>query len=520
MNLNEMLDATCTAYPKSKAIIFRDEKITYAQLREQVLIVAQAFQSLGVAKGDRIALILKNSPEFIVSYFAAVRLGAIVVPINFLLTSPEIEYIINDCKATGIIVHAKFIKTVSQALRNSSSVKFRIVAGDSGKEPGDGYTAYSALLKRARQQEKDPDKTPVSPDHMAMFIYTSGTTGKPKGVMLTHNNLLSNVASCIKMTDVTSKDRFICILPMFHSFAWLVCVLLPLRLGGRIVPIESIQPFRNIMKAVFKHKITIFAGVPQIFAALSKIPFFTPLRIFIPIRLFISGAAPLSPKVLEKFQNKFKIPLIEGYGLSEASPVVTLNPIKDLRKAGSVGVSIPGVEVSIADEKKKLHTSSTQVGEIWVRGPNVMKGYYNQPEETKEVLSKDGWLHTGDMGYIDHEGYVYIVDRKKDLIISKGFNIYPKEIEDILQLHEAVNEASVIGIPKRDSDETVIAYVILNEGTEVSEKELITYCRKHLAQYKIPKEIIFTKELPKNTLGKVLKTTLREKASRRCGVKE
>ncbi|MFH1380379.1 MAG: long-chain fatty acid--CoA ligase [bacterium] len=526
MNLNEMLDISCAKHAKSKAIIADTNRLTYAQLHEQVIACAHQLGLLGIRKNDCVAILLRNSVEFIVSYFALIRLGAIAVPINFLLKPPEIEYIINDCTAKAVITQAKFLQNAVTASERILSVRHFIVIGklsaahisDTQISKKQRIIAFADLLKKSARIDTNPAKNkPFSPDHHAMYIYTSGTTGKPKGVILSHANLISNVSSCIQATDVSSKDKFICLLPMFHSFAWLVCVLIPIYIGGLIVPVESIQPFRNVMKAVFKYKITIFAGVPQLFAALRKIPFFSPLRIFIPIRLCICGAAPLSPQILEDFQKKYNIPLIEGYGLTEASPVVTLNPIKGIRKPGSIGIPIPDVTVAIADTQGKLHTVSSNVGEICVKGPNVMKGYYHKPEETKEVLTKDRWLHTGDMGYIDNEGYVYIVDRKKDLIISKGLNIYPKEVEDVLQSHKAVQESSVIGVPKRNQDEMVIAYVTLKSGSRVTDKELIAYCRKHIAQYKVPREIILADELPKNTLGKVLKTTLREKALQKYG---
>lgn len=521
MNLNEMVHNSCNTYAKDTALIFNNNTtMTYKNLNKNINKTANTLLDLGVKKGDRIVLLVRNSPEFIISYFAVIRVGAIVVPINFLLKAPEIEYILMDSKSVGIITHCKFFHTVKQAGRNISHVKFFIVVGDSAqiKTSSDGIAMHQAVisydtLMRSANADQCAYNDAIDPETVAMFIYTSGTTGKPKGVMLSHKNLISNVHSCIKATNVSHKDKFLCILPMFHSFAWLVCVLIPLTLGAPIVIIESIQPFGRVMKSIFKHKITLLVGVPQIFSALTNVPFFKPLHIFVPIRLCISGAAPLPAHILEKFQEKFSIPLIEGYGLTETSPVATLNPVEGARKTGSVGVPIPDVSVKIINEQGDDISDSHKVGEICIKGPNVMIGYYEKPEETAKVLSSDGWLKTGDMGNKDAEGYLYIIDRKKDLIISKGLNIYPKEIEDVLITHRAIQEAAVIGLPLPNGDEVVLAYVTLKEGKTVEKKELTALCRKNIASYKVPREINIIDELPKNTLGKVLKTELRAKAA-------
>lgn len=526
MNLNKMLYATCEKYPKSTVIIYKNNTVLYKKLDEYINRLTHSFITLGVKPGDRVAIILRNSPEFIITYFALMRLGAIAVPVNFLLKPPETEFILRDAQTVGIVTHLSFFHDVKAAGRNVPDVRFFIIVGypNQIKTSSDGIAIHQAVISYSKllsESSAEPYHAcdDIGPETVAMFIYTSGTTGKPKGVMLTHNNLLSNIDACIQATGVNTKDRFICVLPMFHSFAWLVCVLLPLYLGAKIIVVESIKPFGNVMKAIFHHKVTMFVAVPQIFSALTKLPFFRPLNVFVPVQLCISGAAPLPSHVLEKFQKKFNIPLIEGYGLTETSPVVTLNPVKGPRKAGSIGIPVTGVEVKIIDEKGKDISSTTHVGEICVRGPNVMKGYHGRPEETAQVLSKDGWFKTGDMGYIDEDGYIYVVDRKKDLIISKGLNIYPKEVEDVLIQYPSVAEAAVVGVTRADGDEVVIAYIVPREGKSVDIKEMRLYCKKNIASYKVPREIIISSELPKNTLGKVLKTKLREEAAKKYGNK-
>jgi long-chain acyl-CoA synthetase len=349
------------------------------------------------------------------------------------------------------------------------------------------------------------------PDDVAMIIYTSGTTGKPKGAMLTHRNFISNAEQCIAMvTSLRRKDVFLCLLPMFHSFAWTVCVVIPLHLGCKIVIAESIQPFSDIIKQIFRQRVTIFVAVPPIYAALLRVPFWWPMRWINPLRLCISGAAALPVPVHEKFEKKFGIPLMEGYGLTEASPVVTLNP-EGKRLAGSIGKALPGIDLRFVGESGE-DVPGGEVGEICLRGGNVMKGYYHQDEATREAfLGKDQqWLRSGDLGFIDREGYVRISDRKKDLIIVKGLNVYPKEVEDILLEHPAVHEAAVVGIQDETGDEIIRAYVTLKDGAQADKVELLKLCRAKLAPYKCPKDLEIRKALPKNTLGKILKRELRK----------
>ncbi|MBD3272373.1 MAG: long-chain-fatty-acid--CoA ligase [Elusimicrobia bacterium] len=515
MILYEIFNQTCSKLHKSTAVYYNQSVVRYRQIREQAIRISVTLTSMGVKPGDRIALIMRNTPEFIMAYFAILKIGAVAVPINFNLKAPEISYIMQDAGIVGAIVQDRYYETALLAAKNKNFFKFVLIHGDS---PGSKQEKHIPCknLRETLGAKTDPDENARTqyhkskPDDCIMIIYTSGTTGNPKGVMLTNKNLVANIESCKKATDVNQKDCFICLLPMFHSFAWTVCVLLPISLGAKIAVIESIQPFRNVMKAVFTCKVTVFVGIPKIFSALARIPFVKPLHIFIPIRFCISGAAPLSPVILESFEKKFGIPLLEGYGLTETAPVVSLNPLNGKRKPGSIGIPIPGVTIKIVNDTGSSIPPGNQIGEICVKGDNVMKGYYNLPDATKASIDADGWFKTGDMGYYDNEGYVFIADRKKDIIISRGINIYPKEIENILDSHTAVSESSVIGISAPDGDETVVAYVTLHPDATVTPKELIQLCRKNIAAFKVPKEIKIIPEMPKNTLGKILKTELRK----------
>ncbi len=344
-----------------------------------------------------------------------------------------------------------------------------------------------------------------------MIIYTSGTTGKPKGAMLTHQNFISNAEQCFAMvSSLSRKEVFLCLLPMFHSFAWTVCVIIPIYLGCKIVIIESILPFNDVIKQIFKQRVSIFVAVPPIYAALLRVPFWWPMRWINPLRICISGAAALPIAIHQKFEAKFGLPLMEGYGLTEASPVVTLNP-EHKRLPGSIGKILPGIELRIVTESGET-VAPGEVGEICIRGGNVMKGYYHEDEATNEAFLDKGheWLRSGDLGYSDPQGYIHISDRKKDLIIVKGLNVYPKEVEDILLEHPAVQEAAVVGIADDTGDELIRAFVTLKEGAHVDKQELLKLCRGKLAPYKCPKDLEIRKELPKNTLGKVLKRELRK----------
>src|SRR5258708_4307211 len=498
-----MLERQVQSRPRATALVFRGQKLSYADLQDHVEKWASVLAQRGVKAGDAYGIVMRNSPEFVITFFALVRLGARAVPVNFLLKADEIAYIFADAGAVGVITQPPFLGGVLEARKQLPGLRDVVITGDRRED----VLSFQQLLETAPPVNRVPRAT--DPDEVAMIIYTSGTTGKPKGAMLTHRNFISNVEQCLGMVKLSSKDTFLVLLPMFHSFAWTVCVLIRLYLGGAAVIVESIQPFGDVIKQIFKHRVKAFVAVPPIYAALLRVPFWWPMKFINPVRICISGAAALPMPIHQKFENKFRIPLMEGYGLTEASPVVCLNP-ENKRVPGSIGKALPGIQLRIVDDAGQ-DLPLGEVGEICIRGDNVMKGYYHQPEATREAFLDDAhqWLRSGDLGYLNAEGYVFISDRKKDLIIVKGLNVYPKEVEDILLSHPAVNEAAVIGILDDTGDELIRAYVTLKEGTQVDKQDLLKLCRSHLAPYKCPRDLEIRKELPKNAIGKILKRTLR-----------
>ncbi len=324
--------------------------------------------------------------------------------------------------------------------------------------------------------------------------------------MLSHRNLLCNVESCRIVLETVPDDRFAVLLPLFHTYMMTVGIFLPLTAGGSIVLVKSLHPPRAVLQEIFSRRATILPAIPAFYRTMLAAQVPTPL----PLRIFISGSAPLPMHTLKAFEEKFGVPLIEGYGLSEASPVVSKNPLKGVRKAGSIGLPIPNVEMSVQDDSGKL-LAPNETGEICVRGGNVMQGYWNQPEETAKVFRGD-WLLTGDVGYRDADGYYYITDRKKDMLKVNGNNVYPREIEEILYQFPGVKEAAVIGIPDARKGEAPIAYVAPADGTTLDERTLIQFLRERLADFKVPRRVVFVPALPRNATGKILKTTLRETA--------
>jgi len=518
LTLPELIERQARERPNSSALVFKGTITTFEDLRQKVERWAAVLSARGVKAGDSFGLVMRNSPEFVVTFFALARLGARAVPVNFLLKADEISYIFEDAGVVGVLTQPAFLGNILEARKKLAKLRDIIVAGQRkgtrdegrGQQETKDFLFFDELLASS-VSSLVPSLSSLTPDTVAMIIYTSGTTGKPKGAMLTHANFIANAEQCIAMvTSLSRRDVFLCLLPMFHSFAWTVCVVIPLYLGSKIVIVESIQPFGDVIKQIFRQRVNIFVAVPPIYAALLRIPFWWPMRWINPLRICISGAAALPVPVQQKFEKKFAIPLMEGYGFTEASPVVTLNP-EHQRLPGFIGKLLPGIEMRIVSEAGQ-DVSAGEVGEICIRGGNVMKGYYHQEEATREAfLDPDRqWLRSGDLGFIDPQGYIHISDRKKDLIIVKGLNVYPKEVEDVLSEHPAVHEAAVVGIQDETGDEIIRAYVTLKEGAHTDKQELLKLCRGKLAPYKCPKDLEIRKELPKNTLGKILKRELRK----------
>ncbi len=502
-NFYEMVQNHGLKRRKKVALFVNDEKITYGKLLEYTDAFAGYLASSGIQPEERVALFMRNSWEFVVAVLAISKVGAIVVPINNFLKEEELNYILEDSGATLLIASAKFEKVV-HASEAASLCKQIIWEGGLRLTDAMNTTFEEALASNL--QTKPVMRTL---DDLAVFFYTSGTTGKPKGAMLTNKNILSNSESGITLMHISPKDRLIVFLPMFHSFTFSIGVILPLYRGASMVIIPSIQPFSNIFKQALLKRVTIFFGVPDVYNAIARARLPWYFMWFNAIRLFISGAAALQPQTLDAMQKKFKrAKLLEGYGLSESSPATAINPIHK-SKPRSVGPAMPGYEIKIVDENM-IELPRGEVGDIILHGDHVMQGYLNRPEATAETII-NGWLLTGDMGYMDEEGYLYIVDRKKDLIISKGINIYPREIEEVIDDFDGVRFSAVIGIADEKSGEIPVAYIELEEGLEqIDESALRKHLREKLANYKVPRQIHIIDELPKNATGKVLKRLLKE----------
>ena len=511
-NLGELLSASARIHPKRIAIVFGQKKLSYKTLDDLTNHIAAGLINLGINKQQKIAIFLDNCPEFIISYYAIFKAGAVAVPINYMFKIEEAKFILQDSEAVCIITSRGYVDMVEELRLRVDSLK-TIISTTKTKE------GIFDLNTVKRTDTEILNKISSGPNELAVILYTSGTTGYPKGALLTHYNLISNAFDSSKAIKVKRKETFICILPLFHSFAATVCMNLPLLMGAKIVIMKSIRPFKRIIRAIRKNRVTVFVGIPSIYNILKdiKLPkiFNTPLlRFFNPVKICISGAAALPGQTLKEFETRFHIPLLEGYGLTEASPVVTLNPLKGIRKPGSIGVVLSkNIELKIVDDKDNA-LSSGKIGELLVKGPNVMQGYYKQGEATREVI-KDGWLYTGDMARFDEDSYVYIVGRKKEMINVRGLNVYPREIEEVLYQNPKIKEAAVIGITDVHKGEVPKGFVVLKDNELLTEHEVIQYLRERLAPYKIPKYIEFKAALPKNTTGKILKRILQDEENKK-----
>ncbi len=491
MTLSTLISEKAKNIPERICIKFRKEKITYSEMDNLVSSVAGGLATLGLRTKDRVAILMDNCPAYIVSYFAILRAGGVAVPINTFLTPDEISYILNDSKCKIIIYNNPFRSQTEKVKNKIPSLK-AVDFGEIPKKPAEPYTGDD--------------------DEVAVLLYTSGTTGFPKGAMLTHRNLISNADASMKAMNVSYKDKILLFLPLFHSFSFTVCVILPIYSGAQIVLLKSVKPFSKVINSILKDRITLFVAVPTVYNILSKkrIPFIARflLKFFINVRACVSGAAALPEDTIYAFEKRFDIPLIEGYGLTEASPVVAVNPLKGIRKPASVGPPVPGVEAAVVgNDGKKLPAGKT--GELIIRGPNVMKGYFNKLQETEAVL-RDGWLYTGDVARIDEDGYIYIVDRKKDVIIIDGMNVYPREVEDFILKHPSVEECAMVGVPDGKGAEMPILFIKKREDAVIEENEIRDYMKGHVAQFKNPRKIFFIDEFPKTATGKIKKTELRK----------
>jgi long-chain acyl-CoA synthetase len=515
--LYQLLEITCVKYDENVATIFFDQKLTYGDLREQVRRLANALKGMGVKKGDRVALMLPNCPQFIISYYGVLEAGGVVVNVSPLHVERELKFEFND-SGSEILIYLDLFDARIQAVKDASPLKRLIVTSitDYMETPVDPSVTKGPYTFWFR--EVVAGSTPEVPDieidpevDLAALQYTGGTTGLPKGVMLTHRNLLANAMQCAlwgKEFSERGADVYLDVIPFFHSYGQTVGMNNAIMNAAAMVLIPQFE-INMLLQAIRKYKPNFFPGVPTLYVAILSHPEALDYGVD-KLRLCNSGAAPLPVEVIKQFRHISGGIFCEGYGLSEASPVTHSNPILGMKKVGSIGVPFPDTEAKIVDaETGTQELGPNEPGELIIRGPQVMSGYWEKPEETAVTL-KDGWLYTGDIGTMDEDGYFYIVDRKKDMIIAGGFNIYPREVDEVLYEHPKVREAVTVGIPDEYRGETVKVYIVLKEDIECTEEEIITYCRERLAAYKVPRMVEFRTELPKNMVGKILRRMLRE----------
>ncbi len=534
--LYHFLEESARRHPALPATIFFDAKLTYSELDALANQIAHALIGMGVQKGDRVALLLPNTPQFVASFYGILKAGGIVVANNPLYTAKELTYQLNDAGAETIITLSKMYPTIRKILPDTR-LKNVIVTNIKEympfvlrtlftflREKKDGHrmelaTGHHWFQDWIQGQPTSAPDVEVGPDDVAIFQYTGGTTGVSKGAIAQHRALVADTLQI----DAWVPDRregeetYLGVIPFFHVYGMVACMSVAIYQAARLVLLPQFN-VDDVLKAIDKYKPTFFPGVPAMYVAINNHPEIDKYDLR-SIRACISGAAPLPVEVKKRFEELTGGKLCEGYGLSEAPTATHCNPIYGVNKPGSIGLPLPTVECKIEDLETGEALPPGKAGELCIRGPQLMQGYLNRPEETAETL-KDGWLHTGDIAYMDEEGYFFIVDRKKDMIISGGYNVYPREVEEVLYQHPAVQEAAVAGVPHEYYGEMVKAYVVLKEGASATEEEIIQFCKENLASYKAPKQVEFRDSLPKTLVGKVLRRVLVEEERQKLATGE
>jgi long-chain acyl-CoA synthetase len=540
--LDQLLRDSAAKYPEQPATIFgsmlgsrvMDAVISYGQLDRAVDSLAAGLQRLGVGSGDRVAVMLPNSPQFVMSAFAIWRIGAILVCCNPLYMPREVEHLLNDSGSETIVVMSSLFERVKQ-VRGQTGLKRVIVTNVKEYMPGLLRLLFTVARERKEGHRVDisgeadtfwfqdvlgqgtakPDAVEIDPDQTATLIYTGGTTGVPKGVQLSHYNLVSNVQVLSVWGSIREgKDVMLAALPFFHSYGLTAGMLIPVGMALTAVHIPNPRELTHILASIQRHQVTYFPGVPAMYVAFNSHPEQSKYDLT-SMRFAISAAAPLPPEVQERFEAITQGKMIEAFGMTETSPAVSADPI-DHPRAHSIGVPLPDTDMAIVDvETGEREMPVGETGEIIVKGPQVMLGYWERPTETANAIrtgpdGQPGWYFTGDIGFVDEDGYFHISDRKKDMIIAGGYNIYPAEVEAVLYEHPKIMEAAVIGVPDEKRGETVKAFVVLKEGQQASKEEIIAFCRERQAAYKVPTIIEFRDELPKTMVGKILRRELRD----------
>lgn len=536
--LHRFLDRAAHKWPKRKAIVFKNWSITYAKLKEQSEIFAANLQAQGVRKGDRVAMMLPNLPQTIIAFWGVLRCGAVGVMTNPLYMETEIVHQFNDAGVRHCItldllwpklsklrdqlpVEKFFVTTIGEGLKFPLNILYKLQAKKNGTSPKVPYDKESILTFKTLMKGHDTyTDERIDPEDTALLQYTGGTTGVAKGCILTHFNLGANMQQCHSMIHALGREKetFLGILPYFHIYGLTTCLTWPTSLGATLAPFPRYVPL-DVLKGIHKLRPTVFPGAPSLYISLLQQKDIDKYDLN-SINVCVSGSAPMPVEYMEQFKDRTGTAISEGYGLTEASPVTHFNPLHGVRKNGSIGLPFPDTDAKIVDKDVGGEALPPGVrGELVVRGPQVMKGYYNRPDATADVL-RNGWLYTGDIAYMDEEGYFFIVDRKKDLIISGGYNIYPREVDEVLHTHPKIKEAVTVGIPHEQRGEIVKAYVVLEDGEELSRADVIAYCREKLANFKVPRKVEFRKDLPKTMVGKVLRRALREEEEAKIKAKQ
>jgi long-chain acyl-CoA synthetase len=496
-NLAGSLERTAERSPDAVAITFEGSPITFGELDRTARRVAAGLRALGVGHGDRVAVWLPNHPAFAEAMYGAWWRGAAVVPVHAALTSPEAQHILSDAGATVLVCGETQIAAAPEV---TGIVDHVVVVGSAP----DGTISYESFTGGAEDAAPAAD---VSDDDLALIAYTAGTSGLAKGAMLTHTNLRANLEQMRQAAvAIRSEDVVLCILPLFHIFGLNVVLNMSVDVGARIVLFERFDP-KSSVEAIRTEGVSVIAGAPPAYVAWLAYGD-APRDAFASVRSAVSGAAPLPKEVLAGFKERFDVTIWEGYGLTETAPALTSTAVGGVAKAGSIGRALPDVEIRLVDEDGE-DVEEGDPGEVIVRGPNVFGGYWNQPDESSRVL-RDGWFHTGDVAVADADGDLYIVDRRRDLILVSGFNVYPREVEDVLRRHPKVGDCAVVGEPDPRTGESVRAIVVADPpGEGLTTEEVLEFCRRSLASYKVPTIVEVVPEIPRNAAGKVLRRVLR-----------
>jgi long-chain acyl-CoA synthetase len=516
-NLSTLLEDSASSYPDRTGIVLGDTRLSYAEVDSFANMVANLLVSRGIHPGDKVALTCPNLPYFTVVYFGILKAGATVVPLNVLLKGREVAYHLGDSDAKAYFC---FEGTPELPMGEAGHAGFRdtegcehffvITADLAAPSPIEGTETMAQAMAG---QPAEFDTVATDEDDTAVILYTSGTTGQPKGAELRHRNMRDNALSGKDLFGASAEDpdTFLCVLPLFHSFGQTVSQNGAFAFGGTIVMLPRFEA-RAALDLMLKEKITFFAGVPTMYwgllgALAGSTEGVDVSTIAQNLRVAVAGGSALPVEVHKDFEKKFGVTILEGYGLSETSPVASFSRYGEPPRVGSIGVPIPGVEMKLIGPQWEDVEGADEIGEIAIKGHNVMKGYYNRPDATADAI-RDGWFRSGDLARRDEDGWYYIVDRSKDMIIRGGYNVYPREIEEVLMTHDAVSLAAVIGVPHESHGEEIKAYVILNDGAEVTEDELVAWAKEQMANYKYPRVVQFTDALPMTSTGKILKREL------------